>query len=85
MPNSTPTPLANSTISYLFLYVHDLARMLTFYRDQLGLTVYFEQAGVCAFLQTTEGQGPAIALCTGPGDCGGCSAPAGCCHWGHYH
>lgn len=65
MPNPTTVPLAGSTVSYLFLYVHDFARMLSFYRDQLGLTVYFLQEGVCAFLQTSEGRGPAIALYAG--------------------
>lgn len=65
MTTLTEAPLADSTISYLFLYVHDWPRMLTFYRDQLGLTVYFSQEGVCAFLQTHAGRGPTIALYAG--------------------
>ncbi len=58
-------PLAGSRLSYLFLLVSDFDRMLSFYRDTLGLSMYYLEQGECAFLRTAPDRGPAIALYSG--------------------
>ncbi len=56
-------PLANARFGILFVEVNDLERSAGFYRDTLGLPVYFELEGVCTFLNTdADGTGPALAL-----------------------
>lgn len=65
MPESSAAPLSGAKISALFIYVQDLDQMLAFYRDALGLRVFYEESGQCAFLQSRNDGGPAIALYPG--------------------
>lgn len=65
MHDKTAGPLRGGRVSYLFLTARDLDGMVRFYRDTLGLIVYFSQKGVCAFLRTERDQEPAIALYAG--------------------
>lgn len=60
--NKSIPPLSISGLSYLFIRVHDLEKMLHFYREVLGLRVYYEEVGEMAFL---EAGGTAVALYTG--------------------
>lgn len=68
--------LKDAPLSALFIYAHDLDRMVSFYRDTLGLEVYFELPGQCAFFRTAGGRRPSIALYAGRK-----SGPEGRSHW----
>ncbi|MEW6524498.1 MAG: VOC family protein [Bacillota bacterium] len=67
--------LGQAWLSALFVHAFDLEKMVAFYRDTLGLEVYFEEPGQCTFFRTTGG-GPSLALYAGrePGQ-------VGCNHW----
>jgi predicted enzyme related to lactoylglutathione lyase len=56
--------LTDATLSYLFILVSDLAGMVRFYRDVLGLRLAYFAEGEFAFFQT-GGQGPQLALYPG--------------------
>ncbi len=62
---SAPGPLAAGRISCIFIHVHDVQGMFTFYRDILGLRVCYAEDGLCAFLDLPNGEGPQIALYSG--------------------
>jgi len=49
-------------LSHVFLLARDLDRLVSFYRDTLGLPVVFEEPGACAFLDLG---GPRLALYPG--------------------
>ena len=51
MSDKSPPPLAGARMRYLFVTVWDLARMVAFYRDDLGLEVEFEEPGHVVFLR----------------------------------
>jgi predicted enzyme related to lactoylglutathione lyase len=62
-------PLADCRVSYLFLTVRDFEGMLAFYRDRVGLTPEYVEAGRCAFLRL-DGGGFRLALYAGREDAG---------------
>ena len=64
MATPQPGPLPGGHIRYFFLKTFDLPRMVAFYRDTLGMTETFTEAGQFAFL-TLPGGGPDIALYPG--------------------
>ena len=57
-----PSPLSISRLSYLFIWAQDFEEMLRFYRDVLGLTPYYYEAGELAFM---DAGGTAVALYAG--------------------
>lgn len=52
-------------ISYIFLYVRDFERMVSFYRDTLGFQVRYTEPERCAFLTVPTSDMPQIALYPG--------------------
>ena len=68
-------PLAAARLRYLFVMVHDLDRMLRFYRDDLGLAVEYHDPGHIAFLRFGDA-GQSLALHVGRDD-----APTRAEHW----
>jgi predicted enzyme related to lactoylglutathione lyase len=56
--------LKGGHIRYILLKTFDLERVVTFYRDVLGLTEVYAQAGEFSFLKLPNG-GPDIALYSG--------------------
>lgn len=57
--------LEGGRISYLFIFVRDIERMLSFYRDFLGFNVTFLQEGHCAFLELPAAGTLQLALYSG--------------------
>ena len=57
--------IESGRISYLFIQVFDLERMLSFYCDILGFEVGYQEEGHCAFLNLPAAQSPQIALYAG--------------------
>jgi len=60
-------PLDDAHLRYLFVTVHDLPRMLAFYRDGLGLAVEYVVPGHVVFLRLGAG-GQSLALHAGRAD-----------------
>ncbi len=52
-------------LSYIFIQVRDLDRMLSFYCDILGFHMQYLEEGHCAFLNLPAAQSPQIALYAG--------------------
>jgi predicted enzyme related to lactoylglutathione lyase len=75
MKTAATGPLTDATLGYIFVFVHDLAVMMHFYREVLGLQLLYGAEGEFAFFQLGV-EGPQLALYPGR-DSPGNTAP----HW----
>lgn len=67
MPIAPDSPLDGARLRYLFVTVHDLPRMVAFYRDALGLAVEYEVPDHVVFLRFGDA-GQSLALHAGRTD-----------------
>ena len=64
METETGGPLGGGRLSYLFMKARDFPRMLSFYRETLGLEVEYLEEDRCVFFRL-DGGGPLIAIYAG--------------------